>query len=169
MLTFSLNNKGNSKDQILKTMNLIKGMNSKTQNYATDAYIRIVSKEGSANIDLKGFARLKEKDKKYDDAQSHDISIEDLENEPFYTTFEDEAIARADENYYKESFIKLRAYLFVNRGIDLWRLLELVVKDNDVLATRKLRNIVREEGVEAYFRDFCSNFNNLSNVARVLG
>lgn len=165
MLTFSLNTVS-TKEQIKNTAKLIKSVTPQNQRYLTDAYFRIINKPGVALIDLTAFSYLKKRDEQ---AQRQEVSLEGLVEEPSYESFEDLAIARADEKYYQETFIELRADLFINHGVDLWRLLELVVKYNDALASKKLRQIVKEKGIENYFREFCSNWNNLLNVSRVLG
>lgn len=176
MFTFSINDKISSKDKAQKVAKLIKGINKYNEEVLSDAFINLIQGK-ECEVSLAKLSYIDGKNKAYDERHSKSDSLinEDEEMKGYQGVvdlvnpfdFETDVIAKADTNYYVETFLDIREYAFFKRGIDLWRLFELVLK-RDKKATEKFRWVLDELNLTSFFKEFCSRAEYIEGVKRVL-
>lgn len=176
MFTFSINNRINSKDKAQKVAKLIKGINKYSEEVLSDAFINLVQGK-ECEVSISKLSYISEKNKAYDErhSKSDNLINEDEEMKGYQGIieivnpfdFEADIIAKADTDYYIETFLDIREFVFFKRGIDLWRLFELVLK-RDKLAIEKFRWVLDELSLTRFFMEFCSRAEYIEGVRRVL-
>lgn len=176
MFTFSINDKIDSKEKAQKVAKLIKGINKYSEEVLSDAFINIIHGK-ECEISIAKLSYIDNRNKVYDEKNSKlDNLISEAEELKGYQgvidlvnpfDFETDIIAKADTNYYIETFLDVREYAFFKRGVDLWRLFELVLK-RDKQATEKFRWILDELGLTSFFKEFCSRAEYIEGVRKVL-
>lgn len=148
MLTFSVNNEL-TKEQRIKIFNLMEQMNEFNCELVGEAYINIVcgKKRAGEHIVLNKYAEERIVYKKLEDERTGDVSLEeqfeeidwDIPPSSFIVDgFEDDIIRKADSEGLLKEFLALRKKKFLKRGIDIWRLIELIYKENDAEAITML-------------------------------
>jgi len=143
MLTFSVNNEL-TKEQRIKIFNLIEQMNDFNRELLGEAYINIVcgKKRAGEKIVLNKYAEDCMMYQKLEDERIGDVSLEEQFEETnteiissfVVDGFEDDVIRQADADDMIKEFLALRKKKFLKRGIDIWRLIELIYKENDAEA-----------------------------------
>lgn len=176
MFTFSINEKINSKEKAQKVAKLIKGINKYSEEILSDAFINLVQGK-ECIVSIAKLSCIDNRNKAYDEknGKTDNLINEDEEMRgykgiteivnPF--NFEADIIAKADTNYYIEAFLDIREYVFFKRGIDLWRLFELVLK-RDKKAIEKFRWVLDELNFTSFFKEFCSRAEYIEGVRNVL-
>lgn len=141
MLTFSVNNEL-TKEQRIKIFNLIEQMNEFNRETIGEAYIKIVKgkKNDEKIVVLNKYAEERIFYQKLEDERIGEVSLEEQFEEIDWEVtpssfivdgFEDEVIRRADSEDLVKEFLSLRKKKVLKRGIDIWRLIELIYKEND--------------------------------------
>lgn len=148
MLTFSVNNELTG-EQRIKIFNLIEQMNEFNRELLGEAYINIVcgKKRTGEHIVLNKYAEERIVYQKLEDERTGDVSLEEQFEEIDWEVapssfimdgFEDDVIRKADSEDMIKEFLALRKKKFLKRGIDIWRLIELIYKENDAEAIAML-------------------------------
>ena len=144
MLTFSVNNEL-TKEQRIKIFNLMEQMNDYNRELLGEAYINIVcgKKRAGEHIVLNRYAEERIVYQKLEDERNGEVSLEEQFEEIDWEIapssfvvdgFEDDVIRKADSEDLLKEFLALRKKKFLKRGIDIWRLIELIYKENDAEA-----------------------------------
>ena len=180
MLTFSTNSRIDSPKKIQKVAELVKQMNEYNEEFVADALFNIADGYVGA-IDLTDFARAnKEHQAKNEDKLSKSImkvaflseeeskagyaGVVDLEDPMDY---EGIVIDDADTDYYVETFLSLRQFLFFTEGVDIWRQLTLI-RRGDKCVAEKFRQIADTYCMTQFFVEFCKNLGYIYAVQRIL-
>ena len=176
MFTFSINNKIDSKDKAQKVAKLIRGINKYSEEVLSDAFINLVQGK-DCTVSIAKLSYIDARNRVYDEKNSktNNLINEDEEMKGYQGIteivnpfdFEADIIAKADTKYYIETFLDIREYAFFKRGIDLWRLFELVLK-RDKQATEKFRWVLDELNLTSFFKEFCSRAEYIEGVRKVL-
>lgn len=181
MISFSVNS-CLDKDKAKKVAKLVKEMNSYNADYVGEAYIHLMTGRKNNNVSLNNYAKAKKKEEvrdvqKYDRNEENLIESEDLEQGLSGTDFrnicddanyEDMSIDMADIDYYVDSFLDIREFIYFKGGHDIWRLLELADR-KDKQALIKLRMILDEYHIGDFIYEFLSCPYNLYRVKQILG
>ena len=180
MLTFSTNSRIDSPKKIQKVAELVKQMNEYNEEFAADALFNISDGYVGA-IDLTDFARAnRENQAKSENKLSKGITkvsfLSEEESEAGYvgiTDLEDPmdyegiVIDDADTEYYVETFLNLRQFLFFTEGVDIWRQLTLI-RRGDKRVADKFRKIADAYCMTQFFVEFCKNLGYIYAVQRIL-
>lgn len=148
MLTFSVNNELTG-EQRIKIFKLMEQINEFNRELLGEAYINIVcgKKRAGEHIILNKYAEERIVYQKLEDERIGEVSLEeqfeeidwDITPSSFIVDgFEDDVIRNADSEDLLKEFLVLRKKKFLKRGIDIWRLIELIYKENDAEAIMML-------------------------------
>lgn len=177
MLTFSVNKTIDMDTKARQLADLINSINKYNAEYVADAYFSLI--DSDAFLDLDNYAYTCKKhylDKQNKSKVSSIISSEDAANgyrgviaeeltDDFDYIADCERLVDMEEKV--EDFKKLRWYVIINVGVDLYRMLFLTCEE-DIEATRKFKYYVNKLALEEYFRDLLSDIRILGVLKREL-
>lgn len=190
ILSFSVNSQNAmTAEKAKKVAALIKGMNEYNCEFAGEAFIQIM--EGKTKMyegkdalrDLNMYAHFRRKEEKIEMAKRAEVESR-LINEVELEMGEAGAVAEmiedkdlnvetmvadiGDKNYYVESYLEIREFLFFKKGVDIHRRLQLAVQ-GDKQAVWKTEWLFRENNLLDFFREFFSVPEYWAEVCKILG
>ena len=173
MISFSVNTGLDSKEKIKKVSVLIEQMNQYNAEYVADAYIKIAQGH-NGDINLDDFANRQKKAEQRQGFEERQIvvKLEDgitgIDEAVDPINYESLSIARLDTDYYVETFLNVRQYLYFKEGIDIWRLLKLI-RSGESFLNYRVRNVAEKYNMGEFLCEFCSNISYVYAVQKYLG
>jgi len=181
MISFSVNARIDSEEKAKRVAALIEQLKGQNSEYVADAFFNIA--EGNSDrVSLTEFSnkmRKIEKNAKIEELASNQVMSLLTEDEmaagfegiseisdPF--DYEDEVIANADTEYFVETFLDVREFLFFQEGVDIWRMLSLV-RRGDPIVGNKLRWVAYKYGVARFLNEYCCNIRYVNATQQILG
>lgn len=183
MVSFSVNSGVNSAEKAKNVAKLIKDMNEYNQEYVGDAFIQLVTGTKDKKVNLNDYASrcqkadIRKNILKYEKEEQNLISIDELENGSFGiceddvidpTDYEMLGIDEADTSYYVETFLDIRQFIFFKEGQDIWRLFTLI-RRGDKRAADRIRIISDKFAIVDFMKEFCSHYQYILAVQKILG
>lgn len=163
--TFSINKEVNEPEKQRKVFEMIENFketsnsNPLIREWIGEAYIRAVTNENTSSINLIAYAQSCERNAKLNKANKKETNLltqEELDDgfvgiPESLTEYVDDSvedlISDLDLDNNVKIFLIKREEIFLEKGVDIWRLIELV-KLEDKQAQNKLRVIMAEFGIE---------------------
>lgn len=162
--TFSVNIDIFKKDTLKKVSEIMKSLNNSSykddvsREWVGEAFLKAVENENTDKINLASYAQTCNRNSKLNKMSKPETSI--INQDEFNSGFTgvtdivaeyvedniDDIIANLDMNYYIDSFLDTREFLYFKKGQDIWRLIQLAKLD-DKQAQNKLRLLMDEFGL----------------------
>lgn len=166
LMTFSLNEEL-SIEKRKKIFKLVDQINDFNRDRIGEAFLKIVEGKNirDKSVSLNRFAKSRNFYENIDNTnQNAEVSLEEqlgeatFGNKPMFSraSFEEDIISACDTDNIVKEFLELRKTLFIEKGIDIWRLMELVQLD-DKIAVKKFRKVVEEQQKEEFFEYLAKN------------
>lgn len=181
MITLSVNSGIDSKEKVKRVAEIVQQINDYNREYVSDAFFNVAA--GNVNkINLNELANLG-KQKEHRDTYEFNSSYKkvsllseeeaeagcegvcDIEDT---ADFEMPIIEDADTEYFVDTFLTLREFIFFKDGYDIWRMLKLVRSGESWIGDR-FRYIVDAYGLTSFFNEFCCNIGYVYAVQKILG
>lgn len=153
--TFSVNPDTYKLEKLEKIMELLSNLedNDLTREWLSEAYIKLIEGNYGDNVNLSAYSHTCNKNQNLSKMAKHELSLI-TQNEadeghigiteiPDYTEDKiEDLIEDIDMDSNIKEFLRMRELVFLKLGIDLWRLVELAMKEEDAEASNELKNIM---------------------------